>query len=113
MAWAVVEIFRADGHHIRHFAADGLGVRQGDGAGAAQAGVHAAGLSAAGENGQQVLAQGRNLAGDAGLRAVAHRDHRHDGSHADDDAQRGETGAHFVPAQRAQGDQRRLPGSDE
>ena len=40
-------------------------------------------------------------------RAIADGHHRHHGEHADDDAQRGEAGAHFVAAQGAQRDQRR------
>jgi hypothetical protein len=104
-------LFGADGHHVRDFAADGVGVGEGQGAGAAEAGVHAAGFAAAGKHGEQVLAEGGNLAGDARLRAVAHGHHRHDGGDADDDAQRGEHGAHFVAAQRAQGNQRGLQGA--
>ena len=75
--------------------------------------LHAAGVAAAGEDGQQVLPERGDLAGDARLRAVAHGHHGHDGGDADDDAQRGEGGAHFVAAQGAQGDQGGLPGSDQ
>ena len=51
-----------------------------------------------------ILAQGGDSGLDLGLGAVADADHGDDRADADDDAEHREDGAHFVPAQRPEGD---------
>ena len=56
-------------------------------------------VDAAGEDQDHVLAQAGDLRFDLRLRAVANADHGDHGADADDDAERGQHGAQFVPAQ--------------
>ncbi len=96
--------FRADGGHAGHFLFHGQGVFDGERAGAAEAGEDAAAVDAAGEDLDDVLAEGGDAGLDLGLGAIADADHGDDGANADDDAQHGQDGPQLVPAQGAEGD---------
>jgi len=50
------------------------------------------------------LAEPGDLGFDLGFCSVADADHRNDGTHADDDSQRGERGAHDVAPEGLEGD---------
>ena len=56
---------------------------------------------AAGKNQNHIFAEAGDLRFDLRLGAVADADHGDDRADADDDAERGQHGTHFVPAQRA------------
>ena len=96
--------FRADGQHAGNFVLDGEGVFHRKRAGAAETGKNAAAVDAAGKNLDDVLAEGGDARLDLGLRGFAEGDHGDDRADADDDAEHGQHGPHFIPAQGAEGD---------
>ena len=90
--------------HAGHFLSHGQGVLDRQRAGAAKTGADAAAVDAAGEDQDDVLAEGGDAGLDLGLGAVADADHGDDRADADDDAQHGQRRPQLVPAQRAEGD---------
>jgi hypothetical protein len=66
--------------------------------------THAAHVEVAGADHDHVGAGRLNLRFDGRLRAGAERHHRDDGRDADDHAEHGQRGPHFVAAQRLQRD---------
>ena len=96
--------FGADADDAGDFALDRLVVFDGEGGGAAPTAAHAALAHAAGEDGDDVLAEAGDLGFDLGFGAVADAHHGDDGADADDDAERGEDGAHGIAQEGAEGD---------
>src|SRR5208283_4938356 len=80
----------------------GQGVFDRQRAGAAKTGANAGAVDAAGENLDDILAEGGDAGLDLGLGAIADADHRDNRPDADDDAQHGENRPQLVPAQRAE-----------
>ena len=91
--------FGAEGEDFGDFVEDGFGVFEGECGGAAPAAAHAAAGVAAGEDGDDVLAEGGDFIFDLFGGAGGDADGGDDGADADDDAEHGEEGAHFVAAQ--------------
>ncbi len=89
---------------VGHFVANGLVILPGQGAGAAEAHAEAAAADVAGEDQDDVLAEGGDLGFDLGLGAIADADHGDDRADADDDAEHGQERAQRVAAQGAGGD---------
>jgi len=96
--------FRADGDHAGNFILDRLCVVNRECARAAEPGKNAVAVDAAGKNLDDILAERGNARLDLHLGGLAERDHRDDRADAEDDAEHGQHCAHFVPAQRAEGD---------